>query len=136
MGIADFKKPFELTELLGARLSIMNDAQQSIKYSLSASGTLPIDRNWSPYSSTNPSDKVFRNMRIYDAYLIDDRSKGPFSAFINPECVKMSKKILQIYIDYSGEELNDMVMQGYNNHKKFFEYLEDRFENDKDFDFS
>lgn len=136
MGIANPGMPFELTELLGARLSIMNDAPQSLKYSLTSSGTVPIDTNWSPYSGSNSSDKTFDKMKIYDAYLIDDRSRGSYGLFINPECIKMSREILQNYSHYSGAELNDFVMQGYKNHKDFFEYLEKRFERDRDFDFS
>lgn len=136
VGITDRNKSLELTELLGARLSIINDAEQSLKYSLNSSDTIPIDDSWSPFSSSQPADKILTNMKTYDAYLIDDRSRGVSGAFINPEIISISKQVLQYCNHYSGAELNSMMMMGYKNHKDFFEYLEDRFENEKDFDFS
>ena len=136
VGIADLSKSHQLAELLGARLSIINDAEQSLKYSLNSSGIIPIDATWSAFSSSQPADNVLKNMKIYDAYLIDDRSYGVSGAFINPEIVKISQQVLQYYNHYSGADLNSIMMTGYKNHKDFFEYLEDRFENDNDFDFS
>lgn len=137
IGITNSAKSFELTELLGARLSIINDAPQSIKYSLNSSGTIPIDRNWSPFSTSQPVDRTLENMKIYDAYLIDDRRYDPVVGnFINPEIISMAEKILERHSHNSGQDLNMKMMDGYKEHKEFFEYLENRFEEENDFDFS
>ena len=136
-GILDFEKPMEVVELFLARQSIMFDAENSLKYSLKISGCVKIPSGYSPFSSFKPEDEIYKKMQIYDAYIIDDRSHNPFvNSFLDVKILNLSRHIMQDISHKSGNEIHELLVEGYKIHRKFFEYLENRFENEKDFDFS
>ncbi len=136
LGIADPHKSVELCNLLGVRLSILETCSQSINYSLKVSSVMPLDKNWSPYSGSSSDTKFFNEMRIYDAYVIDDRARGSEGYFINQGSKQISRDVLNEFSEYIPTYINESMMKGFGNHKMFFEYLENRFEKERDFDFS
>ncbi|KEY20336.1 hypothetical protein [Kaistella antarctica] len=133
---ADASKSSEHANLLGVRLSILQNTSQSIKYSLNDSGIIPIDVHWSPYSTSNNNDQFLGEMKFHDAYVISRNCETPFGLFINSGSIEVSEIEMQGYYHKNDEEKHVISTNGFNNHKKFFNYLQNRFENVKDFDFS
>lgn len=136
IGDIEYGDPHELINFLGARLRIMSYAPQSIKYSLTSSGSLPRNKFDTIYSSSNASDKILDNMLIYDAYLIKLNNPESFQLLVGSQNIQLSNEVLGYYNYFSEHQLNNILDEGYKNHRALFEYLERKFEIENNFDFS
>lgn len=129
-------KSSELANLLGVRLSILQNSSQSIKFSLTESGVVPFDRNWTSFSNNNKDDKFLEDMKFYDAFTITEKAKEPYGLFINSGSMQVANSEINGYEHSNSEYKTGKSKAGFGNHKKFFKYLEERFEVDRDFNFS